>query len=139
MLRPPTACRKCGKAAESGSICKACEPKHKEDVRAKEKYRNEDPDNARYHRPEWIKLSRILKDMNPICQRIESNGLQCRYPSQISHHLISPKVNPTLFLNASNLVAICRFHHSDTPGEVASDCNRYVPTKWIMGQVYSHN
>ena len=133
--QPPTACRRCGKVAESGSICKACKPAQQESIRARERWHNDDPISRLYHNPRWIKLSKLLRDLNPICLHI-INGQQCRYPSKLVHHKVSPRTDKSLFYTVSNLVPICRGCHTDDPGEMRGYL--YAPTKWLMGTVYEH-
>jgi hypothetical protein len=136
-VKPKTACFKCGKAAESGTICKACKPDHQQTLAEKNKARNQDPDNAKYHTMDWIRYSRLLRDCNIQCQRLEKDGKQCRYPSQLVHHLLSPRKHPSLFFNPSNCVCICRFHHPDSEGENPSKLHKYVPTLW-KGESFPH-
>jgi hypothetical protein len=90
---------------------------------------------ALYNTRHYRRFSALARDCNPICQVIE-NGVQCRYGSQIAHHLISPKEDKSLFLTPLNIVCVCRRHHPDTPGEMLGYL--YVPTRWIGGQVFEH-
>ncbi len=136
-VSPKSACRKCGKAAESGTICNACKPDYKKRIAEKNKARNEDPANAIYHKMDWRVYSQLLRDRNPVCQRIELSGIQCRYPSQLVHHLLSPRKHPSLFMSPANCVCICKFHHPDSEGENPSKVNRYVPTNWDT-EVFPH-
>jgi hypothetical protein len=71
---------------------------------------------------------------NVICQRLE-NGVQCRWPVDILHHLISPRRRPDLFFTYSNVVGVCHQHHPVTEGEPVENLGPrlfidvYVPTK----------
>jgi HNH endonuclease len=63
----------------------------------------------------WNKFSLWLRRKNPQCQRI-INGYQCFRPSDLVHHLISPRVDMTRKLDPTNCVALCRACHPDTEG-----------------------
>jgi hypothetical protein len=131
-----TACLKCGSACDK-SPCSKCKPAHQQTLAEKNRARNQDPDNAIYHKMEWINFSRLLRGRNPVCQRIGRDGKQCRYPCQLVHHLLSPRKHPSLFLSPSNCVAICKMCHIDGEGENPSKINRYVPTLW-NDEVFPH-
>jgi hypothetical protein len=83
----------------------------------------------------WIRLSKLMRDLNPVCQKIPNTGLykpgeQCHNRATLVHHLVSPRVDPTLFLVASNLVCLCNSCHPPDDGtpwwKVGVD---YVETK----------
>jgi hypothetical protein len=133
--RPPTACRFCGKVAETASCCVSCKPKAKESKRQSERWRNDDPANAIYKTTQWIKLSQTLRIYNPMCQ-VVTKGIPCRYPAALVHHKVSPKQDKSLFLSVPNLVCVCRMHHPPDEGEMRGYL--YSPTKWMMGLSYEH-
>jgi hypothetical protein len=86
--------------------------------------RRNDPVSKMYHTPEWPAFRIFIFNRNQICQRIGSDGMQCRFPSTILHHLISPRVKPELFLDPHNVVALCE--HCHPPDEGTPD--------WIAGR-----
>ena len=109
-------------------LCPACRKLKGKDQYA---YRKDDPIRKLYDR-RWETFKRWLRGMGNVrCQRIE-DGQRCNHPVEIFHHLISPRANPDprLFLNAKNVVGVCRYHHSDI---LQDDPNLYVPTVVAMG------
>lgn len=65
----------------------------------------------------WRVLSQTMRKLNPICCKLH-DGEQCHNPATICHHLISPRKNPRLFLQPTNLTTLCEHCHptDDTPG-----------------------
>jgi len=86
--------------------------------------------DPKYTTGPWPKLSRVLRALNPVCQRILNVGSyhneQCHNASQLTHHLIAPQQRPDLFLQASNLVCLCLSCHPDTEGTPG----------WVEGKDY---
>ncbi len=86
--------------------------------------------DPRYTTGAWPKLSRVMRGLNPICQKILNvgsyHGEQCHNASMLTHHLISPRQRPELFLRASNLVCLCLSCHPDTEGT----------PEWVEGKDY---
>jgi hypothetical protein len=68
----------------------------------------------------WISTSKLMRRLNPVCQKIVNDGLyrneQCHNPAALVHHLVSPRQDPKLFLVASNLVALCAHCHPPDDG-----------------------
>ena len=129
----PTACRfpLCAEYSVDRGYCKT-HTKQNPYVRPKG-----DSFDALYHQSDWIRFSRLMKEFNPICQAI-AKGRQCNRAAKISHHLISPKVDMSKFLEPSNIVCLCLEHHPNTAGEVKEVVHEYAPTNGILGAVYTH-
>jgi hypothetical protein len=76
--------------------------------------------DQRYRTPAWTWLSKVMRALNPVCQRLHLDGYgkleQCRNPSGLVHHIISPKQDPSLFLVPSNLICLCEHDHDDSEG-----------------------
>jgi 5-methylcytosine-specific restriction endonuclease McrA len=86
--------------------------------------------DKRYVQGAWPKLSRVMRRLNPVCQRILNVGSyrneQCHNAAALVHHLIAPQERPELFLQPTNLVALCFSCHPDTPGT----------PNWVVGKDY---
>lgn len=65
-----------------------------------------DPINRLYWLSAWKRFCRMVLNRNPICQRI-IKGEQCREAARVIHHLISPRHRPDLFLEPTNVLALC--------------------------------
>jgi hypothetical protein len=92
--------------------------------------------NPLYQTRAWRNLSALLRQKNPICQRLE-DGVQCNRKSEVVHHLQSPDKNPSAALAWPNLVAVCTAHHpAGRPG--ASVVEEYVATYGVENAVYFH-
>src|ERR1700722_11491747 len=97
--------------------------------------------DPKYATGPWPKVSRLMRRLNPVCQRILNVGSyhseRCHNASILTHHLIAPQQRPDLFLVASNLVCLCLSCHPDTEGTPDWKPNvDYVPTelpKWNIG------
>lgn len=89
-----------------------------------------------YNGATWKNLRAAMLARNPMCQVIESNGVQCRYQAHAIHHLKHHDGNPALFFDWANLVAICDGHHTNTEGETAN--RNFVPTIGLGGESYPH-
>jgi hypothetical protein len=98
--RARTICRHCGKATDG----RCCIGKYNAD-----RYRN-DPIERLYRSPEWFAFRAFIRVRNPQCQRIEK-GVRCQKPSTDLHHLISPRVDISLFLVPTNVAMVCAHHH----------------------------
>lgn len=123
-LRPPTA-----------KLSEVKTPTAKATTRA-----HDDSVRALYKSARWLKFRETVKACNGQCQRI-LNGEQCHNPAKIIHHVISPKVSPSLFLDWRNTVAVCSEHHPDSSGEPLNtvEPNRYAITHGILGATYDVN
>lgn len=98
-------------------------------LEARKKYdeaRRDDTVARMYHTSAWFVFRRHVLNRNPICQRIGTDMKQCRYAAMLLHHLVSPRVNPALFLVPSNVIALCDRCHP--PDEGTPD--------WIEGRDY---
>jgi len=101
--------------------------------------------DKRYTTGAWPKLSRVMRGLNPICQRIIVSNLygteQCHSPATLVHHIVSPRQRPDLFLVPSNLICLCDQCHPDAEGtpnwkEWDGKTGDFVPTvlpKWRVG------
>jgi hypothetical protein len=63
-----------------------------------------------YRTRAWYRFRDFIRARNPQCQRIV-NGVRCLHPATELHHLVSPRVDVTLFLVVSNVVMLCARHH----------------------------
>jgi hypothetical protein len=92
--------------------------------------------NPLYQTRAWRNTSTLLRQKNPICQRIEY-GVQCNRKSEVVHHLEDPTKNPSAALAWQNLVAVCTAHHpGGRPG--ASIVEEYCDTLGPENAVYPH-
>lgn len=130
-MTPPTACRAiyCAEHAVERGYCVF---HAKANPRVEKKL---DRNDRLYHTKNWERFSALMRERNPICQAV-IDGKQCRYPSKISHHLISPKVDMAKFLEPSNIVCLCLEHHPNTPGEIKPHI--YTPTNGPFGEIFKH-
>jgi hypothetical protein len=101
-------------------------PNQDADNKTRDRFRKDDAISKRYSEGHsgtvWRRLSKTMRSLNPICQRIVRDPLtgkmeQCHNPSFICHHRVSPRVNPNLFFVASNLACYCLHCHPDTEGD----------------------
>jgi 5-methylcytosine-specific restriction endonuclease McrA len=138
-LRPPTACRQCGKACGEGSkrgFCRLCLPTVQPVKSNTYAYRNDDKWHKFYHSKPWFDFRATVIMQNPICMRLFAPGQQCREPAKVVHHLISPRQVAGMALAPQNVVATCSgCHAGGKPGELQGRC--YVPTKWF-GEQFVH-
>jgi hypothetical protein len=82
---------------------------------AYDKERHSDPISKLYNAV-WDKTKLMLRGRgNVICQKLE-NGKQCTRPSEIYHHLVSPRENPALMYVPRNVVGLCQQHHPPDEG-----------------------
>ena len=125
---PPIACSKCSRA-------KPCECEKLPGKGKPRQFYAKDNVDKLYDCSRWRKFSMLIRDMNPICQHV-IKGVQCRYPSKLVHHLISPRVDLARLTDPKNVVALCWNCHITTEGELKGAI--YCPTKFIMGAVYEH-
>lgn len=95
--------------------CPRADAGGKQERAEKDRFRKKtDPVNALYNAT-WQKCAALHKNRNPICQRLR-NGRQCTNPAWLVHHLISPRENPSLFLDFQNLVSLCEHCHPTSEG-----------------------
>lgn len=130
-LKPPVACAQCMQAKP----CKCGKPTTGIPTLGFS-HQKKDAIDKLYDCARWRKFSRVLRDMNPICQHVVK-GVQCRYPSELVHHLVSPRVDISRLTDPANCTAICWKCHITTEGEQRAAT--YCSTKWIMGAVYPHD
>lgn len=96
--------------------------------------KKDDPVWKLYNSSAWRRLREAFFGYgNVICQRIE-NGKRCTRPTEILHHIFSPRERPDLFFSPSNIRGVCRQHHDDSDGEKKENLPRlaeiYAPTIW---------
>jgi hypothetical protein len=123
------ACKRCFVAhTNDGGYCDACLP-------AEDTPRKHDHIDRLYHTAAWLRFSKMMRGLNPICQRIDrdyrtGDPEQCRTQSQEVHHILSPRVDPANMWKGTNVVCLCRSHHPKNEGtpdwKPGVD---YVPTK----------
>jgi hypothetical protein len=53
-------------------------------------------------------------------------------PSTLTHHLVSPRVVPSLLLNPTNVVALCYACHPDVDTPEWVEGKDYVPTVHVV-------
>ncbi len=137
--RLPRICREpgcCERTRDRSGFCNAHVGKNyvTERVRAYDKDRKQDPVWKLYNCADWRRFTMSLEaNGNVICQRID-DGKRCTQLVEIWHHIVSPRVRPSLMYTASNVVGVCRQHHPITEGEPPENLDRlaeiYVPTVW---------
>jgi hypothetical protein len=44
------------------------------------------------------------------------------------HHVVSPRVDPSRFIDATNVLMLCKRHHPKTQGEDFTKGHTYLPT-----------
>ncbi len=87
--------------------------------------RAKDPIWKLYNCAAWDRFRKAFTACNPMCQKIK-DGMQCRYPTEIVHHLISPRQDPSKMYTFSNCAGLC--HQCHPPDEGTPD--------WIPGRDY---
>jgi|SRR5258708_39661911 len=80
-----------------------------------------------YDQRAWRRFRQWVLRLNPICQRIV-DGQQCMSFAVEVHHVISPRVDPNRFRDATNVLCLCKRHHHKEEGEDLSKQRSYVPT-----------
>jgi hypothetical protein len=134
MNKLPTACRHippCAEHAVERGYCKVhalANPRVRKTL---------DETDKMYQNAAWKKCSRHHREMNPICQLIVK-GKQCTHFAELSHHIVSPRKDPSLFLAWWNLVSLCWSHHDDREGDNPRNPKEYAPTQGILGAVHVH-
>jgi hypothetical protein len=114
MLAAPKPCRECGKASEQGRLfCKDHAAKH-ESFDSQHRRKHDDVDLL-YGRVRWINFREFILHRRPLCQKI-IKGTPCRNPSRIIHHLISPRVDISKFVDPDNVLALCETCHTPEEG-----------------------
>lgn len=102
-----------------------------------EKYGRDPEIKKLYNCARWRTTTGLVRQKNPICQRIHDDGKQCTRPSALTHHLVDPKVDITKFYDWSNLVAVCdECHAGGQQGETQG--HRYTSTLGAMDSIYDH-
>jgi hypothetical protein len=69
-----------------------------------------------YSRAPWPAFRLLMLGQNPICQRIQRDGKQCRNAATLVHHLLSPRVRPDLFVDPGNVACLCEHCHPTEEG-----------------------
>ena len=127
--RAKTICRQpgCGVTGH-GEFC----PKHVNNNNRieYERARQNDAVNRLYDRAAWRKFTQAIRARNPLCQRIVDR-VQCQNAGTEAHHLVSPRVDISRFLDPQNVVCLCTEHHDNREGtpEWVSGVD-YVPTEF---------
>jgi hypothetical protein len=108
-----------------------CERHAKNNVRtvqhkSYDRYRANDPIRKLYNSHTWRTFRVWFLGLNPICMRIE-NGKRCLRFADTVHHLLSPRNRPDLFLDATNVKAVCTAHHHH--GDGAQPDEEYVASE----------
>jgi len=96
-------------------------PDIKQTRKSYDEHRKDSPVRQRYASYAWGSLARLIRVLNPVCQKIRTDGPyapgeRCHNFATLTHHLISPIERPDLMFTATNLVALCAACHPDSPG-----------------------
>lgn len=84
-----------------------------------------------YRRQPWPAFRAVMLAQNPLCQRLDKNGAQCRERATIVHHLVSPRRRIDLFVDPKNVVCLCATDHpSDEGTEWWTVGKEYVATEF---------
>jgi 5-methylcytosine-specific restriction endonuclease McrA len=81
----------------------------------KERYKN-DATRKLYGAVRWERFRQAVIRQNPICQRLQRDGQQCHNPAVLVHHLVSPRVDVSKFLDTTNVVCLCEHCHPTGEG-----------------------
>ena len=129
--KPPIA-----KAPGSGDAPTASKPPQAP-VSKYKAYKEHDEYDRFLHTARWLKFSRLMRDLNPICQHIVF-GTRCQRVSKEVHHILDARTYPEKRLHPGNVVCLCPEHHPKTQGE-AEDSNRtFAATRGPFQAVYEH-
>ncbi len=137
----PKACARqgCGNTSTDGHpLCVECRAaKAAEDKERDAQRKRTNPTSRLRAKRAWRdRLSPAMIAQNPICQRLDHNGEQCRNPSRVVHHLIAPGTDSRLFFDAKNLVALCETCHPSSEGTPDWIAGRdFVPTVLKIGML----
>ncbi len=127
-------CAVCGKATR-GRWC----PEHEKQGRERNLHLNrqrhhDDPYMKLYDTKAWEAFRNRVLALNPLCQRLDQDGQQCRNAAVIVHHFVSPKQDLTRFTDQTNVAGVCRNCHPNTEGEPDASstvlAKLYTPTVW---------
>jgi hypothetical protein len=138
VLRCPTVCNEsgCRQPSERGSRwCRKHQSSNSslEDERWRKKH---DAVSQMYNRAPWPRFRETMLAQNPICQRIQKDGSQCRNAATLVHHLISPRVRPDLFVDPANVACLCGHCHPTEEGTpLWRPGTEYVPTKFTLPHI----
>jgi hypothetical protein len=114
MLSAPKPCRLCKKASEQGKdLCADCAKLPK--AATSQSTRVHDEVDLLYGRVRWLTFREFILHRRPMCQRLVK-GAECRNPARIVHHLISPRVDMSKFVDADNVLALCEMCHTPEEG-----------------------
>jgi len=87
----------------------------------------------------WRKFKAFVLGLNPQCQRLIGDE-QCHALATVVHHLISPRVNMSLFLDWRNVVCVCAPHHpGGRAGEPLDTPATYAITQGMLGDTCNPN
>ena len=93
---------------------------------------------AMYKTAVWLRVRACCQSLNPMCQRLIGDE-QCHASSKLAHHIVSPRVDPSKFLNWENILMVCASHHPRTAGEPVDSDARYVLTHGLLGATFDAN
>jgi hypothetical protein len=86
-----------------------------------------DPVARLYNGPQWARFKLAFRAAgNVICARIE-DGRRCSRPSDLIHHLVSPRVDASKMFSFDNCRPCCMQHHPPTPGSPPEDWCNWAP------------
>jgi 5-methylcytosine-specific restriction endonuclease McrA len=99
----------------------------------KERYKN-DSTRKLYGAARWERFRQAVIRQNPICQRLLRFGQgQCHNPAVLVHHLVSPRVDVSKFLDTQNVVCLCEHCHPTGEGTPLWRAGLdYVPTRYKL-------
>jgi hypothetical protein len=80
-----------------------------------------------YDTRRWKRFRQWILRLNPICQRVV-DARQCMTFATECHHVVSPRVDPSRFIDATNVLMLCKRHHPKTQGEDFTKGHTYLPT-----------
>lgn len=63
----------------------------------------------------WLRFRELILHRRPMCQKIV-RGQPCRNPAHVIHHLISPRVDISKFIDPENVLALCDTCHTPEEG-----------------------
>ena len=116
MFAAPTVCRHSGCRAPNVRGSRFCEA-HQENNSVLEARRNRPRDaiDRLYGTIRWLRFRDLILRHRPICQKLV-RGQQCSNPARIIHHLISPRVDISKFVDPKNVLALCETCHTPEEG-----------------------
>ncbi len=113
MLSAPRVCRERGCGQPQFNHTPYCEWHQQAATRTK---RALDDIDRMYRHPRWRRFRNWIAAQNPLCQRLDRHGVQCTNPARICHHIISPRRDPSRFLDALAVCMLCEHCHPPDEG-----------------------